>query len=109
MFSLDKIFPCDSTQEEVYNYIGKPIVKQVLNGFNGTCFAYGQTSSGKTHTMQGKMDDPELVGIIPRMVTTIFDEIENAPEHIEFTVKVGIMEIYMERIQDLLNMEKQNL
>jgi len=59
----------NSTQEEVYTYSAKPVVDGVLEGFNGTVFAYGQTASGKTHTMEGSSLDGGLeAGIIPRMV-----------------------------------------
>jgi kinesin family protein 5 len=81
-----------------------------LEGFNGTIFAYGQTSSGKTHTMQGPdIEDMEMQGIIPRMVRTVFNRIETASESVEFTVKVSMIEIYMERIRDLLDTSKDNL
>lgn len=82
----------------------------VLEGFNGTIFAYGQTSSGKTHTMQGPdIENLELQGIIPRMVRTVFNRIETASENIEFTVKISFIEIYMEKIKDLLDSSKDNL
>ena len=82
----------------------------VLEGFNGTIFAYGQTSSGKTHTMQGpNIVDLEMQGIVPRMVRTVFNRIETANENMEFTVKVSMIEIYMERIKDLLDPSKDNL
>ena len=82
----------------------------MLEGFNGTIFAYGQTSSGKTHTMQGpNIEDLEMQGIIPRMVRTVFNRIETASENLEFTVKISIVEIYMERIKDLLDPLKDNL
>ena len=82
----------------------------VLEGFNGTIFAYGQTSSGKTHTMQGPdIEDLEMQGIIPRMVRTVFNRIETASENIEFTVKISMIEIYMEKIKDLLDSSKDNL
>ena len=82
----------------------------VIEGFNGTVFAYGQTGSGKTFTMQGPdIDDYEMQGIIPRMVRTIFNRIDNSSENIEFTVKVSMAEIYMERIKDLLDPRKVNL
>ena len=82
----------------------------MLEGFNGTIFAYGQTSSGKTHTMQGPdIEDIEMQGIIPRMVRTVFNRIETANESIEFTVKISMIEIYMERIKDLLDPSKDNL
>ena len=87
-----------------------PIIESVLEGFNGTVLAYGQTSSGKTHTMVGPdIEDPHLQGIIPRMVKTVFEKIENASEDIEFTVKISMIEIYMEKIKDLLDPAKTNL
>ena len=99
-----------STQKEVYDVAAKPIIDSVLEGFNGTIFAYGQTSSGKTHTMQGQsIEDIEAQGIIPRMVRTVFNRIETASESIEFTVKVSMIEIYMERIKDLIDPAKENL
>ena len=88
----------------------KPVILGVLDGFNGTIFAYGQTSSGKTHTMQGPdIEDLEMQGIIPRMVRTVFARIETAGEHIEFTVKISMIEIYKEKIRDLLDPTKDNL
>ena len=100
----------NSTQKEVYDTAAKPIIDSVMEGFNGTVFAYGQTSSGKTHTMQGpNIEDIELQGIIPRMVRTVFNQIETASEAIEFTVKVSMVEIYMEKIKDLIDPSKDNL
>lgn len=82
----------------------------VLDGFNGTVFAYGQTSSGKTHTMMGPdIMDKDQRGIIPRMVSFVFEQISQASSDIEFTVKVSMIEIYMEKIQDLLDRSKTNL
>lgn len=69
-FNFDRTFDMNSTQEEVYTYSAKPVVDGVLEGFNGTVFAYGQTASGKTHTMEGSAIDGDLeAGIIPRMVS----------------------------------------
>jgi kinesin family protein 5 len=60
--------------------------------------------------MQGPdIEDPDLQGVIPRMVKTVFEKIENASEDIEFTVKVSMIEIYMEKIKDLLDPSKTNL
>ncbi|CAG8580598.1 17472_t:CDS:10, partial [Racocetra fulgida] len=81
----------------------------VISGYNGTVFAYGQTGSGKTHTMMGNMDDDEFKGLIPRIVEQIFHSIIVSPPTIEYTVKVSYMEIYMERIRDLLNPQNDNL
>jgi len=109
-FTFDRVFDMKSKQEDVYDFAAKPVVESVLEGFNGTIFAYGQTSSGKTHTMLGPDIDNSLNrGIIPRMVNTVFDHINNTPDHIEFTVKVSIVEIYMEKIRDLISPEKVSL
>jgi len=94
----------------VYDAAARPIIDSVLDGFNGTIFAYGQTSSGKTHTMTGpNIEDIEMQGIIPRMVRTVFTRIENASEDVTFTVTVSMVEIYMERIIDLIDPSKDNL
>ena len=75
-----------------------------MNGFNATIFAYGQTSSGKTFTMEGpSIDSYENKGIIPRMMDHVFESILNANENLEFTVKVSFLEIYNEKIQDLID------
>jgi kinesin family protein 5 len=75
----------------------------VLSGFNGTIFAYGQTSSGKTHTMEGVIGDPVKQGIIPRIVNDIFNHIYAMEENLEFHIKVSYFEIYMDKIRDLLD------
>jgi kinesin family protein 5 len=80
-----------------------------LEGFNGTIFAYGQTSSGKTHTMQGVLGNPEREGIIPRMIRHVFNYMLNSSPDIEYTVKVSMIEIYMEKIKDLIDMDRYNL
>lgn len=84
-FHYDQVFDINATQELLYEEAVKPIVISVMEGFNGTVFAYGQTSSGKTHTMLGPnvMDEAER-GMIPRMVSHIFEEIANAPQEMEF-------------------------
>lgn len=109
-FTFDRVFDMESTQKEVYDVAAKPIIDSVLDGFNGTIFAYGQTSSGKTHTMSGPdITNIELQGIIPRMVRTLFMRIENSSEDIVFTVHVSMVEIYNERIKDLIDPTKDNL
>ncbi|NWI23767.1 KIF5A protein, partial [Sula dactylatra] len=81
----------------------------VLAGYNGTIFAYGQTSSGKTHTMEGKLHDPQQMGIIPRIAQDIFNHIYAMDENLEFHIKVSYFEIYLDKIRDLLDMTKTNL
>lgn len=83
------MFKPNATQDTVYEEAAKTIVKDVLMGYNGTIFAYGQTSSGKTHTMEGVLGDPKLQGIIPRIVDDIFNHIYSMDENIEFHIKVN--------------------
>uniref|UniRef100_A0A8C2EZD8 Kinesin-like protein n=1 Tax=Cyprinus carpio TaxID=7962 RepID=A0A8C2EZD8_CYPCA len=108
-YVFDHVFPTNTTQEQVYNTCAKQIVKDVLGGYNGTIFAYGQTSSGKTHTMEGKLHDPQQMGIIPRIAEDIFNHIFSMDENLEFHIKVSYFEIYMEKIRDLLDVTKTNL
>ncbi|KAK1786870.1 hypothetical protein P4O66_017248, partial [Electrophorus voltai] len=108
-YAFDRVFPNNTTQEQVYNTCAKQIVKDVLGGYNGTIFAYGQTSSGKTHTMEGSLHDPQQMGIIPRIAEDIFNHIFSMDENLEFHIKVSYFEIYMEKIRDLLDVTKTNL
>ena len=108
-FQFDKIFNTMSTQKEIYDYSAKELVDSVLSGYNATIFAYGQTASGKTYTMQGQLNSPEREGIIPRMVRHVFHNIMLSDSDIEYTVKVSIIEIYMEKIRDLIDLSKTNL
>ncbi|KAG0145426.1 hypothetical protein CROQUDRAFT_658744 [Cronartium quercuum f. sp. fusiforme G11] len=109
-FTFDRVFPMGTRQVEVFEYGVKGIVEDVLGGYNGTVFAYGQTGSGKTFTMMGSdIDNGELKGIIPRITEHIFDSILASPENIEYLVKVSYMEIYMEKIRDLLAPHNDNL
>lgn len=108
-YVFDKVLPPNSSQEQVYNACAKQIVKDVLGGYNGTIFAYGQTSSGKTHTMEGKLHDHQLMGIIPRIARDIFDHIYSMDENLEFHIKVSYFEIYLDKIRDLLDVSKTNL
>ena len=88
-FTFDTVFGPESTQAQVYEQVGKPVVEAVLEGYNATIFAYGQTGSGKTHTMSGpSMSDAEMRGIIPRAITSLFDGCESANEEMEFTLQV---------------------
>ena len=109
-FNFDYIFPPTSTQKEIYESSSKEIIASVLQGYNGTIFAYGQTSSGKTYTMTGEINSPEKEGIIPRMIHYVFDQILHSENlEIEFTVKVSFIEIYMEKIKDLIDISRVNL
>ena len=89
-YTFDRVFNDRTNQETVYKAAALPIVKDVLAGFNGTMFAYGQTASGKTHTMEGVLHDPKMMGIIPRIVDDIFQHIYGMDESIEFHIKVSL-------------------
>ena len=109
-YHYDHVFDPTCTQKFIFEKAVKPIVDSVMEGFNGTVFAYGQTSSGKTHTMLGpSIDDEDQRGMIPRMVSLVFSQILQAPNDIEFTVKVSMIEIYMEKIRDLIEPAKTDL
>ncbi|XP_035981623.1 kinesin-1 heavy chain-like [Fundulus heteroclitus] len=108
-YYFDRVFQSNTTQVQFYNAVALKIVKDVLEGYNGTIFAYGQTSSGKTHTMEGKLHDPDMMGIIPRIVEDIFNYIYSMDENSEFHIKVSYFEIYLDKIRDLLDVTKTNL
>ncbi|CAF3811678.1 unnamed protein product, partial [Adineta steineri] len=109
IYVFDKVFAPHATQEKVYNEAAKEIVKDVLSGYNGTIFAYGQTSSGKTHTMEGVMSSEGQQGIIPRIVQDIFNHIYTLDANLQFQIKVSYFEIYLDKIRDLLDVSKTNL
>ncbi|EDQ85907.1 uncharacterized protein MONBRDRAFT_34081 [Monosiga brevicollis MX1] len=89
----------------VHDAVSRPIVADAMQGINGTVFVYGQTSSGKTHTMMGTDDHP---GIIPQAIDDIFESIE-AQNDREFLLRVSFLEIYNENISDLFNGSNTNL
>ncbi|KAJ9050839.1 hypothetical protein DSO57_1010391 [Entomophthora muscae] len=102
-YTFDSIYDHTTSQKAFFEIFHQSY--NVINGYNGTVFAYGQTGSGKTFTMMGAggLGNEDLKGITPRIVETIFDSIYASTENIEYLVKVSYMEIYMERIKDLLN------
>ncbi|TLS28695.1 hypothetical protein PpBr36_01272 [Pyricularia pennisetigena] len=109
-FTFDRVFDMSCKQSDIFDFSIKPTVDDILNGYNGTVFAYGQTGAGKSYTMMGtNIDDDEGRGVIPRIVEQIFASILSSPSTIEYTVRVSYMEIYMERIRDLLAPHNDNL
>ncbi|KAF7218526.1 transcript variant X3, partial [Nothobranchius furzeri] len=97
-FTFDRVFTADETTHQLYQTIAKPLVVSTVGGYNGTIFAYGQTSSGKTFTMMGGDHNP---GVIPLAVEEVFQSIKNFPNK-EFLLRVSYMEIYNETVTDLL-------
>ncbi|XP_061351325.1 kinesin-like protein KIN-5B [Gastrolobium bilobum] len=108
VFTFDKVFGPKSQQRSIYDQAIAPIVNEVLDGFNCTVFAYGQTGTGKTYTMEGGMrkkggDLPAEAGVIPRAVRQIFDILE--AQNADYSIKVTFLELYNEEVTDLLSPE----
>ncbi|KAL2329003.1 hypothetical protein Fmac_022430 [Flemingia macrophylla] len=104
-YAFDRVFGPHTNSDEVYEVAAKPVVKSAMEGVNGTVFAYGVTSSGKTHTMHGDQNSP---GIIPLAIKDVFSIIQDTPGR-EFLLRVSYLEIYNEVINDLLDPTGQNL
>lgn len=71
-FTFDSVYPMNSKQVDIFEQTAFPIIENILEGYNGTIFAYGQTGTGKTHTMVGLLQDEDEKGIIPRAFEQIF-------------------------------------
>ncbi|CAH8354559.1 unnamed protein product [Eruca vesicaria subsp. sativa] len=104
-YAFDRVFGPPTTTRRVYDTAAQQVVSGAMSGINGTVFAYGVTSSGKTHTMHGEQRSP---GIIPLAVKDVFSIIQETPER-EFLLRVSYLEIYNEVINDLLDPTGQNL
>ncbi|GMR47574.1 hypothetical protein PMAYCL1PPCAC_17769 [Pristionchus mayeri] len=100
-FTFDGAYFMDSTAEQIYNESVFPLVESVIEGYNGTVFAYGQTGAGKTFSMQGLEDVPTQKGIIPRAFEHIFETTATTSD-MKFLVHASYLEIYNEEVRDLL-------
>ncbi|XP_063723430.1 kinesin heavy chain-like [Symsagittifera roscoffensis] len=107
-FNFDAVLQPEVTQEEVFEEGMRPIIEHVLKGYNATVFAYGQTASGKTFTMEGALSDEKGKGVIPRMVEALFKCVEGNNDA-KLTIHLSYFEIYNEKLQDLLKPESDNL
>ncbi|XP_061113271.1 kinesin-like protein KIF1B isoform X7 [Conger conger] len=110
-FSFDYSYWSHTTPEDptfasqclVYNDIGKEMLQHAFEGYNVCIFAYGQTGAGKSYTMMGKQEEGQE-GIIPLLCEDLFEKInDNNQEELSYSVEVSYMEIYCERVRDLLN------
>ena len=100
-FTFDAVYDCNSKQLDLYAETFAPLVDSVLDGFNGTIFAYGQTGTGKTYTMEGVKDDQSQRGVIPNSFDHIFSHIAKS-ENQQYLVRASYLEIYLEDVRDLL-------
>ncbi|XP_076285270.1 kinesin-like protein 68D [Lasioglossum baleicum] len=101
VFTFDAVYDWNSSQQDLYEETVRPLVSSVLDGFNGTIFAYGQTGTGKTYTMEGLKGDYDRRGVIPRSFEHIFNHIGRS-ENMQYLVRASYLEIYQEEIRDLL-------
>ena len=118
-YIYDKIFPAETDQKTIFNEIGLPLVKKFLSGYNSTIFAYGQTGTGKTHTIIGPLeslfdDNNDNFGLIPNILNFLFNNKEEATniirssskekaEKIDYSLSCSCIEIYQEHLIDLLS------
>eukprot|EP00586_Coscinodiscus_wailesii_P017595 CAMPEP_0172502006 /NCGR_PEP_ID=MMETSP1066-20121228/155668_1 /TAXON_ID=671091 /ORGANISM="Coscinodiscus wailesii, Strain CCMP2513" /LENGTH=667 /DNA_ID=CAMNT_0013277103 /DNA_START=82 /DNA_END=2085 /DNA_ORIENTATION=+ len=109
LFTYDRAFGEDTTTRDVYDGVAKCIVDGVVSGLNGTIFAYGQTSSGKTYTMQGRKgmeNEGGEEGIIQMAARDIFGHVADHPDR-EYLIRTSFLEIYNEQVRDLLSQNER--
>jgi kinesin family protein 11 len=121
-YIFDRVFGEESTQKEIYDEIVLPILSEVLTGYNCTIFAYGQTGTGKTYTMEGPPPNDEQekesgnsvlsmvsehAGMIPRALSQIFQMLDT--QGADYSIKVSFIELYNEELRDLLSEDDANL
>jgi centromeric protein E len=104
-FSFMGIYDSTFSNEDVFNDIALKLIRQCISGFNGTLFAYGQTASGKTHTMMGDDKEP---GLMILAADEIFEGVASKPDTI-FLIRLSYIEIYNEEIKDLLDPDGEKL
>ena len=101
-FAFDDVFTSFSTQKEVFDQTLAPVIGDVLAGYESTVFAYGQTGTGKTHTMEGNLEVSADRGVIPRAAFDVFRRLRADDAYVDFDVRASFLEIYNEELCDLL-------
>jgi len=106
-FAFDEVMWWQRNQTYCFQTIAQPVMEDALRGFNATIFAYGQSGSGKTYTLFGPepLDKapPEQLGVIPSSLAWIFKVLEGDPSNKFFEIKLSFLEVYLERLRDLMN------
>ncbi|TVU13793.1 hypothetical protein EJB05_37219, partial [Eragrostis curvula] len=119
-FTFDAVADAGSTQEDIFNLVGLPLVENCLSGFNSSIFAYGQTGSGKTYTMWGPLSalsedsTSSERGLTPRVFEQLFsrikeEKLKHADKELTYKCVCSFLEIYNEQITDLLDPSQKNL
>ncbi|KAI0474038.1 kinesin-domain-containing protein [Xylariaceae sp. FL0804] len=108
-YNFDRVFSQAADQSMIYDDVIKPILEEMLAGFNCTVFAYGQTGTGKTYTMSGDMTETlgllsDAAGIIPRVLHSLFNKLEM--DDTDRIVKCSFIELYNEELRDLISVEE---
>ncbi|XP_027353436.1 kinesin-like protein KIN-1 [Abrus precatorius] len=112
VFSYDRVFYEKSEQADVYQFLALPIVRDAVNAINGTVITYGQTGAGKTYSMEGPgilECDEQKKGLLPRVVEGLFDSLNSSDIDIAYSIKLSMVEIYMEKVRDLFELSKDNI
>ncbi|XP_038714888.1 kinesin-like protein KIN-1 [Tripterygium wilfordii] len=112
IFGFDRVFYERSKQVDVYEFLALPIVQDAVNAINGTIITYGQTGAGKTYSMEGPgvlEQEEEKKGLLPRVVDGLFNGIRASDASTKYTIKLSMVEIYMERVRDLYDLSKDNI
>ncbi|GKV08935.1 hypothetical protein SLEP1_g20505 [Rubroshorea leprosula] len=111
-FSFDRVFYEKSQQADIYEFLALPIVGDAVKGINGTIITYGQTGAGKTYSMEGpnilESDEPKK-GLLPRVVDGLFSCLRSSDDATKHTIKLSMVEIYMEKVRDLFDLSKDNI
>ncbi|ONK64565.1 uncharacterized protein A4U43_C07F27420 [Asparagus officinalis] len=111
-FCFDRVFYQDAKQRDLYEFLAMSIVQDTVNGINGTIITYGQTGAGKTYSLEGpgilEFDECRK-GLLPRVIDGLFECLKSSTDMSAHTIKISMVEIYMERVRDLLDVSKDNL
>ncbi|KAK3278300.1 hypothetical protein CYMTET_13751 [Cymbomonas tetramitiformis] len=101
-FAFDGCFDGESEQKEVFVAVGKPVLRDVISGYNGCILAYGQTGAGKTHSLLNAGGrSPQEAGLLPRTIAALFVHIGSDTQNV-YNVEVGTFQLYNEQVDDLL-------
>ena len=107
-FNFDQIYPSKTNQQDIYEKCVKKTVEKFLLGYNCAIITHGQNDTGKSYTMIGKIEDNNLKGIIPRVMKDVFEFIFDN-DNLEFIVKVSMVDIYNDKVRDLINYNYANI